>query len=209
MRAVAYQKSLPIENEQALVDVELPTPEPQGRDLLVQVQAVSVNPVDTKVRKRTGAGPEQWKVLGYDAAGLVRATGPEATLFKPGDAVFYAGAIGRQGTNSEFHLVDERIVGRKPNSLDWAEAAAIPLTAITAWEMLFDRLNVRRAVPGSALAVLIVGGAGGVGSIAIQLAKKVAQLTVIATASRSRRKLGYSSLAHITSSITASRSPRK
>ena len=112
-------------------------------------------------------------MLGYDAAGLVRATGPEATLFKPGDAVFYAGAIGRQGTNSEFHLVDERIVGRKPNSLDWAEAAAIPLTAITAWEMLFDRLNVRRAVPGSALAVLIVGGAGGIGSIAIQLAKKV------------------------------------
>ena len=188
MRAVAYQKSLPIENEQALVDVELPTPEPQGRDLLVQVQAVSVNPVDTKVRKRTGAGPEQWKVLGYDAAGLVRATGPEATLFKPGDAVFYAGAIGRQGTNSEFHLVDERIVGRKPNSLDWAESAAIPLTAITAWEMLFDRLNVRRAVPGSALAVLIVGGAGGVGSIAVQLAKKVAQLTVIATASRSETK---------------------
>jgi zinc-binding alcohol dehydrogenase family protein len=148
MRAVAYQKSLPIEDENALVDTDLPTPSPQGRDLLVQIQAVSVNPVDTKVRKRTGAGTEQWKVLGYDAAGLVRATGPNVTLFKTGDAVFYAGAIGRQGTNSEFHLVDERIVGRKPNSLDWAEAAAIPLTAITAWEMLFDRLEVRKAVPG-------------------------------------------------------------
>src|SRR5262245_28637861 len=130
MRAVAYQKSLPIEDENALVDTDLPTPNPQRRDLLVQIQAVSVNPVDTKVRKRTGAGPEQWKVLGYDAAGLVRATGPNVTLFKTGDAVFYAGAIGRQGTNSEFHLVDERIVGRKPNSLDWAEAAAIPKTAI-------------------------------------------------------------------------------
>src|SRR6478752_4012329 len=184
MRAVAYQKSLPIEDEHALVDVDLPTPAPQGRDLLVQVQAVSVNPVDTKVRKRTGAGPEKWKVLGYDAAGLVRASGPKATLFKTGDAVFYAGAIGRQGTNSEFHLVDERIVGRKPNSLDWAESAAIPLTAITAWEMLFDRLDVRKPVSGSAPAVLIVGGAGGVGSIAVRLVRKLTQLTVFATASR-------------------------
>jgi NADPH:quinone reductase len=188
MRAVAYQKSLPIEDENALVDADLPTPSPQGRDLLVQIQAVSVNPVDTKVRKRTGAGTEQWKVLGYDAAGLVRATGPNVTLFKTGDAVFYAGAIGRQGTNSEFHLVDERIVGRKPNSLDWAEAAAIPLTAITAWEMLFDRLEVRKAVPGSAPAVLIVGGAGGVGSMAVQFIRKLTQLTVIATASRPETK---------------------
>ena len=184
MRAVGYQKSLPVENEAALTDIDLPQPEPKGRDLLVQIQAVSVNPVDTKVRKRTGAGPEPWKVLGWDAAGIVRATGSEAKRFKPGDAVFYAGTIGRQGTNCEFHLVDERIVGRKPDSLDWAEAAALPLTAITAWEMLFDRLDIRRAVPGDAVAVLIVGGAGGVGSIAIQLVRQLTPLQVIATASR-------------------------
>ena len=188
MRAVGYQKSLPIENENALVDVDLPTPSPQGRDLLVQIQAVSVNPVDTKVRKRTGAGPESWKVLGWDAAGIVRATGPEATLFKVGDAVFYAGTIGRQGANSEFHLVDERIVGIKPNTLDWAESAALPLTAITAWEMLFDRLNVRKSVPGAAPAIVIIGGAGGVGSIAVQLARKLTPLTAIATASRPETK---------------------
>jgi zinc-binding alcohol dehydrogenase family protein len=188
MRAVGYQKSLPIEDEGALVDIDLPKPEPKGRDLLVQIQSVSVNPVDTKIRKRTGAGPEPWKVLGWDGAGLVRATGPQATLFEPGDAVFYAGAIGRQGTNSEFHLVDERIVGRKPASLDWAEAAALPLTAITAWEMLFDRLDIRKSVPGAASAVLIVGGAGGVGSIAIQLTRKLTPLTVIATASRPETK---------------------
>jgi zinc-binding alcohol dehydrogenase family protein len=160
MRAVGYQKSLPIDNKEALVDIELPKPEPKGRDLLVEIQAVSVNPVDTKIRKRASAGPEPWKVLGWDAAGIVRATGPDATLFKLSDAVFYAGAIGRQGTNSEFHVVDERIVGRKPSSLDWTEAAALPLTAITAWEMLFDRLDVRKSVPGAASAILIVGGAG-------------------------------------------------
>jgi zinc-binding alcohol dehydrogenase family protein len=188
MRAVGYQKSLPIDNKEALVDIEQPKPEPKGRDLLVEIQAVSVNPVDTKIRKRTGAGPEPWKVLGWDAAGIVRATGPDATLFKSGDAVFYAGAIGRQGTNSEFHVVDERMVGRKPSSLDWAEAAALPLTAITAWEMLFDRLDVRKSVPGAASAILVVGGAGGVASIAVQLAKKLTPLTVIATASRPETK---------------------
>jgi NADPH:quinone reductase len=188
MRAVGYQKSLPIDNEEALVDIELPKPEPKGRDLLVEIQAVSVNPVDTKIRKRTDAGPEPWKVLGWDASGIVRATGPDATLFKPGDAVLYAGAIGRQGTNSEFHLVDERIVGRKPSSLDWAEAAAMPLTAITAWEMLFDRLDVRKPVPGAVSAILIVGGAGGVGCMAVQLAKKLTPLAVIATASRPETK---------------------
>jgi zinc-binding alcohol dehydrogenase family protein len=184
MRAVAYQKSLPIENEAALVDIELPMPEPKERELLVEIRSVSVNPIDTKVRKRADADAGAWKVLGWDGAGIVRATGPESKLFKAGDAVFYAGAIGRQGTNSEFHLVDERIVGRKPNSLNWAEAAALPLTTITAWEMLFDRLNIRKSVPGATSAVVIVGGAGGVGSIAIQLARKLTQLTVIATASR-------------------------
>ena len=184
MRAVGYQTSLPIEDVNALVDIELPEPEPAGRDLLVRVEAVSVNPVDTKVRKRAQPEAGQWKVLGWDAAGTVEAVGPEASRFRPGDKVFYAGAIGRQGSNAEFHLVDERIVGRMPASLPFAEAAALPLTAITAWETLFDRLEVRRPVPGAANAVLIVGGAGGVGSIAIQLARRLTDLVVIATASR-------------------------
>ena len=184
MRAVGYQTSLPIEDVNALVDIELPKPEAAGRDLLVRVEAVSVNPVDTKVRKRAQPEAGQWKVLGWDAAGTVEAVGPEASRFRPGDKVFYAGAIGRQGSNAEFHLVDERIVGGMPASLPFAEAAAQPLTAITAWETLFDRLEVRRPVPGAANAVLIVGGAGGVGSIAIQLARRLTNLTVIATASR-------------------------
>jgi NADPH2:quinone reductase len=183
MRAVGYQESLPIQAQAALVDIERPTPQPLGRDLLVQVHAVSVNPVDTKVRLRAKPEAGEWKILGYDASGTVVATGPDASLFKPGDAVFYAGDITRQGTNAEFHLVDERIVGRKPASLDWAQSAALPLTAITAWEGLFDRLDVRKPVPGGN-AILIIGGAGGVASIAIQLARRLTGLTVIATASR-------------------------
>ena len=184
MRAIGYQQPGEIGREDALVDIDVPTPAPQGRDILVEVKAVSVNPVDTKVRKSTAPEPGQWKILGWDAAGVVTAVGPEATLFRPGDEVFYAGAIGRPGTNSEFHLVDERIVGRKPKSLDWAEAAAMPLTSITAWEALFDRLNVAKPVPGAAPAILIIGGAGGVGSIAIQLARALTGLVVIGTASR-------------------------
>ncbi|KMO35041.1 Zn-dependent oxidoreductase [Methylobacterium tarhaniae] len=184
MRAVGYQTSLPITDEAALQDIALPRPEPTGRDLLVEVRAVSVNPVDTKVRRRAAPEAGGWKVLGWDAAGIVVATGPEATRFRPGDAVFYAGALERPGTNAEFHLVDERIVGRKPASLSFAEAAAMPLTAITAWETLFDRLDVRKPVPGASKAVLIVGGAGGVGSIATQLARQLTDLTVITTASR-------------------------
>lgn len=184
MRAVAFTQSLPIDAPDALVDVERPRPEPQGRDLLVEIKAVSVNPVDTKVRRNMPPAPGAMKVLGWDAAGVVVAAGPQATLFKPGDAVFYAGTIDRDGTNAEFHLVDERIVGPKPASLDFAQAAALPLTSITAWEAMFDRLDVRRPVPGAANAILIVGGAGGVGSIAIQLARQLTDLTVIATASR-------------------------
>lgn len=184
MRAVGYRESLPIEAEASLIDVELPKPEPKGRDLLVEVKAVSVNPVDTKVRVRAKPEDGAVKVLGWDAAGIVTGVGPEARLFKPGDQVFYAGAIDRSGTNAEFHLVDERIVGRKPVSLDFAAAAALPLTTITAWETLFDRIDVRRPVPGAASAILIIGGAGGVGSIAVQLARKLTDLTVIATASR-------------------------
>ena len=184
MRAVGYQTSLPIDDPLSLQDIELPRPEAKGHDLLVRVGAVSVNPVDTKVRKRAQPEAGQWKVLGWDAVGTVEAVGPEASRFRPGDEVFYAGALGRQGTDAEYHLVDERIVGRKPASLTVAEAAALPLTAITAWEALFDRLEVKRPVPGVANAILIVGGAGGVGSIATQLARRLTDLTVITTASR-------------------------
>ncbi len=184
MRAIGYREPGDIGRDDALTDIKLPMPEPAGRDILVQVRAVSVNPVDTKIRKSSKPEPEEWKVLGWDAAGAVSAVGPDAMLFRPGDEVFYAGAIGRPGTNSEYHLVDERIVGAKPRTLDWAAAAALPLTAITAWEALFDRLDVRRPVPGAAQAILIVGGAGGVGSIAIQIARALTDLTVIATASR-------------------------
>ena len=184
MRAVAYQTPQPIDAESSLVDVELPKPQAKGRDLLVQVNAVSVNPVDWKIRKSAQPEAGEWKVLGWDAAGVVVSTGPDAKLFKPGDEVFYAGAINRSGTNAEFHLVDERIVGKKPKSLDFAAAAALPLTSITAYEALFDRLDVRRPVPGAANAIMIIGGAGGVGSIAIQIVRALTDLTVIATASR-------------------------
>ncbi len=184
MRAVGYQKSLPIEDDHSLQDITLARPTPEGRDLRVAVQAVSVNPVDTKVRSRSAPATGEWKVLGWDAVGVVEAVGREAALFAPGDTVFYAGAIGRQGTNAEYHLVDERIVGAKPASLSPPEAAALPLTTITAWEALFDRLDVRNPVPGAAGAILIIGGAGGVGSMATQLAAKLTDLTVITTASR-------------------------
>lgn len=187
MRAIGYQDPRPIADTASLVDIELPRPVATGRDLLVEIRAVSVNPVDTKVRKSARPEPGAWKVLGWDAAGVVVEAGPEATLFKPGDAVFYAGAIGRSGSNAEFHLVDERIVGHKPASLGWAEAAAMPLTTITAWETLFERMDVRRAVPGAPV-LLVVGGAGGVGSITIQLARALTGLTVIATASRPKTR---------------------
>lgn len=184
MRAIAYTTPQPISADTALIDIDLPEPTPQGRDLLVEVKAISVNPVDTKIRAGVAPEPGQMKVLGWDAAGIVKAVGPGTKLFKPGDAVFYAGAIDRPGANAEFHLVDERIVGPKPETLDFAAAAALPLTAITAWEALFDRLKVNDPVPGAKNAIIIIGGAGGVGSIAIQLARALTNLTVIATASR-------------------------
>src|SRR6478736_5395283 len=161
MKAVGYKKSLPIEDQDALIDFETAKPEPKGRDIRVAVKAISANPVDYKVRKRAAPPEGETKILGYDAAGIVDAVGPDVTLFKPGDEVFYAGSILRQGTNSEFHLVDERIVGRKPKSLSFAQAAALPLTSITAWELLFDRLG---AVPGKSVdprTLLITGAAGG------------------------------------------------
>ncbi len=183
MKAVAYKTPGPIEREDALQDITIEIPKAEGRDLLVKIIAVSVNPVDTKLRLR--AAPEgDWGVLGFDASGVVEAVGPEVQNFKPGHAVFYAGSIARPGTNSEYHLVDERIVGRKPASLSDAEAAALPLTAITAWEMLFDRLDVKRPTPQGGKAILIIGGAGGVGSITIQLLRTLTDLTVVATASR-------------------------
>jgi NADPH2:quinone reductase len=194
MKAVALTRYLPIDDPQSLFDTELPKPSPAGRDLLVAVKAIAVNPVDTKVRAPKDKVEPAPRVIGYDAAGVVEAAGPDVTLFKPGDAVYYSGDITRPGTNAEFHLVDERIVGHKPKSLSFAEAAALPLTTITAWEVLFDRigLDVDGGDKGSTL--LIIGGAGGVGSIAIQLAK-LAGITVIATASRPEtiawvRKLG-------------------
>ena len=184
MKAVAYKTPGPIDRDDALHDVELERPTAEGRDLLVRIHAVSVNPVDTKVRAAMAPEGCEWRVLGFDASGVVEAIGPEVENFLPGDAVFYAGSIARPGTNSEFHLVDERIVGRKPASLSHAEAAALPLTAITAWEMLFDRIDVKHPTPQGGDLILVIGGAGGVGSITIQLLRALTDLTVIATASR-------------------------
>jgi NADPH2:quinone reductase len=185
MKAVGYKTSLPIDQADSLIDFETAKPEPAGRDIRVAVKAVSVNPVDTKVRMRAAPRDgEPNKILGFDAAGIVDAVGPDVTLFKAGDEVFYAGSILRQGTNAEFHLVDERIVGPKPKTLSFAQAAALPLTSITAWELLFDRLGALPGRSNDPRTLLIVGGAGGVGSILIQLARRLTGLTVLTTASR-------------------------
>ncbi|MDP9798068.1 zinc-binding alcohol dehydrogenase family protein [Catenuloplanes nepalensis] len=180
MRAVAYRRSLPVDDPESLVDVELPVPVAHGHDLLVRVHAVSVNPVDTKVR-RGGDPAAGLRVLGFDASGVVEAVGPDVTRFAVGDEVYYAGSIGRSGSDAELHLVDERIAGPKPATLTHAEAAALPLTTITAWESLFEKLRVTAASTGT---LLVVGAAGGVGSMVIQLARRLTGLTVIATASR-------------------------
>jgi NADPH:quinone reductase len=185
MKAVGYQKSLPINDPRALVDIELPKPIALDKDLLVRIEAVSVNPVDTKVRRSVSLDENEYKVLGWDAAGTVESVGDQVTLFNPGDKVWYAGAINRSGTNAEYHLVDERIVGRMPESLSFTEAAALPLTSITAWELLFDRFKFSAESTGE---LLVIGASGGVGSILIQLAKQLTQLTVIATASRPETK---------------------
>ncbi|MBQ2260349.1 MAG: zinc-binding alcohol dehydrogenase family protein [Loktanella sp.] len=185
MKAVALTRYLPVTDPQAFVDVDLPKPVPAGRDILVAVKAVSVNPVDTKVRKSKGADVVENppRVLGYDAAGVIAVVGPDVTLFAVGDEVYYSGDITRSGSNAEFQLVDERIVGRKPTSLDFAQAAALPLTTITAYESFFDRLGIDRDGADAGQSILIIGAGGGVGSIGIQLAK-AAGLVVIATASR-------------------------
>ena len=184
MKAVGLTQYLPIENESSLQDFEIIKPTAQGKDLLVEVKAISVNPVDTKVRAPKDQVESEPKILGWDAAGIVVEVGEGATGFKPGDEVYYAGDITRSGSNSEFQLIDSRIVGHKPQSLDFAEAAALPLTSITAWEALFDRLMIDQQGADTGKSILIINGAGGVGSIAIQLAKKLAKLNVIATASR-------------------------
>jgi zinc-binding alcohol dehydrogenase family protein len=184
MKAIAYRATHPIDHAESLIDVELPEPKATGRDLLVRVKAVSVNPVDTKIRKNVAPAEGELKVIGWDAAGVVQAVGPEVTLFKPGDEVWYAGSLTRPGTNSELHLVDERIVGYKPKNLDFGKAAALPLTAITAWELLFERLEVSRDMSVQGKSLLVIGAAGGVGSILVQLARQLTGLTVIGTASR-------------------------
>ena len=181
MKAVAYLQPLPIDHIDALLDADLPEPEPTGHDLRVRVAAVSVNPVDTKIRRGAKPAAGQPKVLGWDAVGVVDAVGDAVTLFKPGERVWYAGDITRAGSNAEFQCVDERIVGRAPATLSDAHAAALPLTAITAWELLFDRFGVTPETRGT---LLVVGGAGGVGSVLIQLARQLTGLAVVATASR-------------------------
>ncbi len=185
MRAVGYQRCNAITEQDALLDIELPEPQqPSGYDLLVAVKAISVNPVDTKVRKRAQPDAGQYKVLGWDAAGVVVAVGEQVTGFKAGDEVYYAGDLTRPGTNAELHVVDSRIAGHKPTRLNMEQAAALPLTSITAWEALFDRLHVQQPVAGTANSILVIGGSGGVGSIAIQLLAALTSLQIITTASR-------------------------
>jgi zinc-binding alcohol dehydrogenase family protein len=195
MKAVGLYRYLPIDHAESLLDLDVDTPTPSGHDLLVEVKAVSVNPVDYKMRSPKDQVEATPRILGWDVAGVVKSAGGDVTLFKPGDAVYYAGARMRQGGNSELQLVDERIVGRKPTTLSFAEAAALPLTTLTAWEGMFERIGISKAGGYAGRSLLVIGGAGGVGSIAIQLAKQLASLRVIATASRPEsvewvRKLG-------------------
>lgn len=184
MKAIGFYRYLPVSDQESLVDLEIEKPLPTGRDILVEVRAISVNPIDIKVRAMGNDGNDTPKILGYDVAGIVAQVGSDCTLFKPGDEVYYAGSLVRPGGNSQFHLVDERIVGMKPKSLDFAQAAALPLTAITAWEGLYDRLGIsHNNKDNTNKTILLIGAAGGVGSIASQLAK-LAGLTVIGTTSR-------------------------
>jgi zinc-binding alcohol dehydrogenase family protein len=202
MKAVAYLQPLPIDHPDALLDADLPEPEPTGHDLRVRVAAVSVNPADTKIRRGVKPAAGQPKVLGWDAVGVVDAVGDAVTLFKPGERVWYAGDITRSGSNAEFQCVDERLVGRAPATLSDAEAAALPLTAITAWELLFDRFGVTPDPRGT---LLVVGGAGGVGSVLIQLARQLTALAVVATAvARLRSRSGNHSRERKAGEATAS-----
>lgn len=188
MKAVGFYQNLPIDHPEALQDIEVATPKLRAHDLLVEVKAASVNPVDTKIRAHGDVPDGAARIPGWDVAGIVRATGPLATHFKPGDRVWYAGDITRPGSSSELHAVDERIVGPMPRSLDFAEAASLPLTAITAWELLFDRLRIHEVDPTENTVLLVTGAAGGVGSILTQLARRLTGVTVIGTASRARTR---------------------
>lgn len=189
MKAVGYQQSLAITEPAALLDIELPMPVATGHDILVKVAAISVNPVDTKVRKRAEPAAGEFKVLGWDAAGEVVAVGEEVSRFVPGDKVYYAGALQRQGSNAEYQRVDERLVGKMPANLSFAEAAALPLTALTAWELLFDRLELATpSLKHPKPVLLVTGAAGGVGSVLVQLARKLTTVTIVATASRPETK---------------------
>ena len=188
MKAIGYTQSLPITDPDSLMDIELPQPVAEGHDLLVKIKAIAVNPVDYKIRQRMAPDDGSYKVIGWDAVGEVVATGEAASSFKPGDMIYYAGDLNRQGSNAEYQLVDERLVGSKPKSLSDAEAAALPLTSITAWELLFEHLAIKQQSPDSKEksneVILVIGAAGGVGSILIQIAKAITGATVIATASR-------------------------
>lgn len=194
MKAIAFYQNLAVSDPNALIDIELPAPIPGPRDLRVRIEAVSVNPVDVKVRQNMAPPAGEAKILGWDASGIVEQIGAEVTLFQPGDRVWYAGSLLRQGSNSELHLVDERLVGKMPTSLSFAEAAALPLTAITAWELLFDRLQIPEGRERTGETVLIIGAAGGVGSILIQLARQLTGLTVIGSASRPETSAWITSL---------------
>ncbi len=194
MKAVGYKQSLAIQEKDSLLDLELPEPIPGKHDLLVEIKAIAVNPVDTKIRKRYIPAAGEVKILGWDAAGVVKAVGDGVTLFAPGDEVWYAGAIDRPGCNSELHLVDERIAAKKPQTLGFAEAAALPLTTITAWELLFERLAIAREETPSDDRLLIIGAAGGVGSVLTQLAHHLTGAEIIGTASRQRTRDWVSSL---------------
>ena len=182
MKAIGYKENLPVDNVKSLQDVTVETPKATGRDILVEIKAISVNPADYKVRANMPADGDNWKIIGWDATGIVKEVGENVTLFKVGDEVMYAGDITRQGSYAEYQVVDERIVGKKPSSLSYAEAAALPLTSLTAYEMLFDRLEV--AKDDATKSILVIGAAGGVGSILVQLAKKLTKLKIVGTASR-------------------------
>lgn len=182
MKAIGYKENLPITQENSLQDIDLEMPKASGKDILVEVKAISVNPVDFKIRQGRKSEDGNWKVIGWDATGIVTAVGEEVTLFKVGDEVWYAGDLNRQGSNAQFQLVDERIVGNKPKSLSFGDAAALPLTTLTAWELLFDRMQVDKADTNKS--ILVIGAAGGVGSILVQLVKQLTKLKIIGTASR-------------------------
>ena len=192
MKAIGYQESLPAEDERSLQDITLEVPKASGRDILVEVKAIAVNPVDYKIRQLMQPEGDDWKVLGWDAAGVVKAVGEEVSLFQVGDEVWYAGDLTRSGTYAEYQLVDERIVGRKPTQLSFSDSTALPLTSLTAWELLFERMQVEKEDANKS--ILVIGAAGGVGSIMVQLLKQLTQLQIIGTASRTETTAWLKSL---------------